>query len=89
MTLWHLLWMFVSANGFFILLLLTPLLVAYASSGEEQARWRAFAWFVERRRRREVALYGRPLEPCLYCGSKCDFGEGCANRGLAAKAVMH
>lgn len=87
MTYWHLLWMFVTALGIIALLVALPFTWEWATEGHERAFMRHFAWRHERSIQREVDLYGQRLRPCLYCGSRCEFGPGCANHDLAPKAV--
>lgn len=82
MSAWYLLWMFVTVLGILATLQLTPFLLAWCTESAEDARCRQYAWWSERRRRREIELYGQPLRSCLYCGSVCEFGPDCANRDL-------
>jgi hypothetical protein len=88
MSAWYLLWMLVTVLGIFALLVHLPFAWLGICETEDRAAMRQFSWWAERRRRREVELYDEMLRPCLYCGSECAFGPGCANRGLffAARA---
>lgn len=83
MSAWYLLWMFFDALGIIALALSVPFLWVWASEGSERAERRQYDWRIERRRRREIELYGQPLRGCLYCGSECEFGPSCANRDLS------
>jgi hypothetical protein len=80
MSAWYLLWMFFDVVGLFVLCVATPFLLDFALDSHVRALDRQFYWRTERRRRREIELYGQLLGPCLYCGSQCEFGPGCANR---------
>jgi hypothetical protein len=84
---WYLLWMLVTVLGIFALLFVgIPISVLLSIESEERASFRHAAWRGERRRRREIELYGELLGPCLYCGSECEFGPNCANRHLSPMA---
>jgi hypothetical protein len=87
MSAWYLLWMFFDALGIIALVSALPFVLSHALQGAERARDRHYDWRIELRRRREIELYGQPLRCCLYCGSECEFGPGCANRDLSPKAV--
>ncbi len=84
MTCWHLLWMLVDVLGIAVSLTATPVLFYWCMAATERAQWRQYSWRAERRRRREIELYGQPLRPCLYCGSECEFGPNCANSRVVA-----
>jgi hypothetical protein len=64
-TLWHLLWLFLSANGALLLMLVTPVLFTWAMAGQERGKWRFFDWRIERRRRGEIGVCG-----CYECTSR-------------------
>lgn len=87
MSAWYLLWMFVDVVALFVASVATPFLLSYALGSDQRARVGQLVWRFERRRRREIELYGQLLAPCLYCGSRCEFGPGCFNRRLKPKAV--
>ncbi len=85
MSAWYLLWMLADVIGIVALIGTLPFAAVRATSGSRLARWRQLDWRWERRRMREVELYGEALGPCLYCGVECEFGPNCFNRHLAPK----